>query len=180
MAMRFLETDCRAWLAGVNAVLIAGVVFLAGVWAGQRSGRGKAEDLPRGAEAAQAPAARPRAVPAPVEATAVSFDDSFADFGVRAPPESAWEKAPVAPALNMRETPAGYEITVSLTGVHPNDLRIRSEPGRSVLVIQADLKHPATGKISTTEGRLRIPRDARLEAATSTWEDGHLFIMVPK
>jgi len=167
--MHDLGTNCRAWLAGVNAVLVAGVVFLLGVWAGRHYNRAPETAAPRHGH-----------TPAPAQTRGVSRGDAFAELGSRPLPETAWETAPVAPALNMRETPAGYEISISLTGVHPNDLRIYPYAERSLLVIQADLKHPDTGKTATTEGRLRIPRDARLEALTATYEDGRLHVVIPR
>jgi len=176
--MREDGTNCRARLAGVNAVLAAGVVFLLGFLAGQWLDRpGGAANRPGGAREVSAP---PRPAPAPAHTRNAAHADAFADLGERALPENAWETAPVAPALNMRQTTVAYEITVSLTGVHPNDLRIFPQAERSLLIIQADLKHPATGKTATTEGRLRIPLDARFEALNATYEDGRLHVTIPR
>lgn len=178
--MQEFGTDWRAWWAGFNAVLIAGVVFLLGFWAGQGFKKPWASNKEKGVVAREEalPQTRGKTVPAPMQALAVSHADAFAELGVRPLPEAAWETAPVAPALNMRQTTVAYEISVSLTGVHPNDLRIRTE--QSLLIIQADLKHPATGRTATTEGRLRIPQDARLEALNATYEDGHLHVVIPR
>ena len=178
--MREFGTDCRAWLAGVNAVLIAGVVFLLGFWAGQwvEKPEGAAPETGVSREAAEPPRSKP--VSAPARTQTVSHGDAFAELGARPLPETAWETAPVAPALNMRQTPEGYEISDSLTGVHPNDLRIIPHAERSLLIIRADLKHPDTGKTATTEGRLRIPRDAWIEALTATYEDGRLLVLIPR
>ena len=180
--MRDFWTNCRALRAGVGAALVAGVVFLLGVWTGREFD--KPETAARGAAVEREIPLPPLPGKAPAQAQTRNVSrgggGALAEPGARPLPENAWETAPVAPALNMRKTAEGYEISVSLTGVHPNDLRIYPHAERSLLVIQADLKHPDTGKTATTEGRLRIPRDARIEALVATYEDGRLFISIPR
>jgi len=160
----------------INAALLAAVVFLAGIWAGLKFARPTdARGTPEVARTDAPPRAHPPSTP--VEATGVSHG-ARASWSLRAPSERAWQSAPVAPALNMRETPAGYDITVSLSGVHPRDLNIRTE--RSLLIIQADLKNPDTGQSVSTEGRLRIPSDARLDAMNAAFSNNNLHISIPR
>ena len=175
--MRNHGTYRHAWTTVLNAALLASAVFLAGIWAGVKFGRPvvarDAVELARG-DAAQ-PQSRPAA--APVETVGVSHGARLS-WNPRALPERAWQTAPIAPALNMRETPAGYDITVSLTGVDPRDLHIRWD--QSLLIIQADMKDPKTERTVSTEGRLRIPADARIEATVAAFTNNHLHITIPR
>ena len=169
-----LETFFRERGPAVGLALLLAIVFMAGMWAGLVAGR---RDVEREPEQPQAAPEQPR-VHADAPTARTNFTARARQRPLRALPESAWSSAPVAPALNMRETLMAYNISVSLSGVHPNDLRIRTE--HSILVIQADLKHPDTGKSVSTEGRLRIPADARLEALAAAFSNGYLHVTIPR
>jgi len=175
--MQTRQPSPRAWATAANAVLLLAGVFLAGIWAGLLLSNPPAPPTEPALAQNDTTAVPPqfRRVAAPEETAPVSHDGPAWNLRAR---QDKWNTAPVAPALNMRETPAGYDISVSLSGVHPKDLNIRTE--RSLIIIQASLTHPTTGQSVSTEGRLRIPPDAQLDATTSAFSNGYLHISIPR
>jgi len=173
--MQTHEPSPRTWATAANAVLLLAGVFLAGIWAGLMLSKPSAPPTEPTLARNNTVPPQFRLVAAPEETAPVSHDGPAWNLRAR---QDKWNSAPVAPALNMRETPAGYDISVSLSGVHPKDLNIRTE--RSLLIIQATLTHPVTGQSISTGGRLRIPPDAQLEATTSAFSNGYLHISIPR
>ncbi len=165
-------TERRVRINLVNMSLLLIVVLLAGVWIGLMLGRPDAEEPVFAVERENAVPPQFRSVAVPVESAGASLSNA------RALSKGAWDSAPVTPALNMRETATTYDISVSLSGVQPKDLHIRTE--RSLLIIQAELKHPSSTARATTEGRLRIPPDAQLDALSAAFSNGYLHITIPR
>lgn len=76
----------------------------------------------------------------------------------------------------LHETDDGYELSLPLPGMRPDDLAMSIEDG--VLSISGETK--ATGKHFEASHRLRLPRDVDAESASAMAEHGIVKIMLPK
>lgn len=101
----------------------------------------------------------------------------------RAASRNAW-----VPALDVRETEGGFEVTVDLPGMEPEDVDVTFENG--VLTISGtrvfskeddeETYHRIERSFGTFARSVRLPRTADTEKIEATFEKGVLNVSIPK
>lgn len=159
-------------LDALNNLLLGCVLVLLGVWAGLRMGEPVEPPVDLALFVLEEEPEPPQLRAAVAETPGTNARQVWARHGIS---QAAWENAPVIPALNMRETASSYDVSVSLSGVNPRDISIRTEG--SLLIIRAAAGSTAPVR---TEGRLRIPHDAQLDALAASFSNGVLRVTIPR
>ena len=122
----------RIW-AGIDHLLLAAVFVLLGVWSystWQRpvSPEGEGHNLTQD-QRSNGPGVRPRPSSSrAVEGLRVSLENNRMMSIARSMANTAWERVPAAPAMDMREDGKSYEIYFALPdGVDPADVRVSTQ-----------------------------------------------------
>ncbi|MFN9800536.1 MAG: Hsp20/alpha crystallin family protein, partial [Bacteroidota bacterium] len=92
------------------------------------------------------------------------------------------------PAANIRETPSGYEVELSVPGYRKEDFKVKLED--EVLTIEArreEEKNEERERYTRREFRassftrsFRLPKESRPEGITAAYDNGILRLIVPR
>lgn len=76
----------------------------------------------------------------------------------------------------LHETKTNYQLTLTLPGIQPEDLKLACEDG--ILSIEGETA--IGGQTHNVSHRLRLPRDSEVEAGKAVAENGILVLTLPK